>query len=43
MSHGTSAKMQVPAQNENAGTLFKNYQEFKDGDSRVLNQVWGPF
>ena len=23
------------------GSLFKNYKEFKDGDSRPLNQVWG--
>lgn len=22
--------------------LFKTYQEFQDGDSRVLNELWGP-
>lgn len=28
-------------QNENVGTLFKNYQEFQDDGSKVLDQVWG--
>lgn len=31
---------QGPGQNENMGLLFKSYQEFQDGNSRVFNQVW---
>lgn len=26
----------------NMGPLFRNYQEFQDGDNKALNQAWGP-
>lgn len=30
-------------QNENVRSLYKNYRECRDGDSRPLNQTQGPF